>query len=273
MQSLLFVAAFALFSASVFAEEKPKPLVSYLEDAEGIVVGGSEAHANAWPWQVSLQVKYGSYYYHICGGSLIRKGWVLTAAHCVDSPQTWQVVLGEHDLNSESGREQNIAVSRAILHPKWDTQNVAGGYDIALLQLSEPATLNNYVQLAKLPPSGKRLSHNHPCYVTGWGRTVTGGDSSPVLKQAYLPVVSMPTCTKDDWWGATVTRKMVCAGGNGRDSGCQGDSGGPLNCRECDKWYVNGIVSFGSGHCNEKQKPTVFTRVSYYIKWITRNAK
>lgn len=44
-------------------------------------------------------------------------------------------------------------------------------YDIALLRLSSDATLNSYVQLGSLPPSGQILPNNNLCYVTGWGRT------------------------------------------------------------------------------------------------------
>lgn len=52
----------------------------------------------------------------------------------------------------------------------------------------------------------------------------------------------------------------------------QGDSGGPLNCAGSDgAWEVHGIVSFGSGlSCNYSKKPTVFTRVSGYIDWISK---
>lgn len=44
-------------------------------------------------------------------------------------------------------------------------------YDIALLRLSTEATLNAHVQLGTLPPAGQVLSHDSPCYITGWGRT------------------------------------------------------------------------------------------------------
>ncbi|KAM4587301.1 elastase-1-like [Odontesthes bonariensis] len=251
-------------TALVLAEPQPR----YLEDSFERVVGGGMAEPNSWPWQVSLQYLSGSNYYHICGGSLIRSGWVMTAAHCVDSRKTWRVVLGEHDLNNNYGTEQVIGVSHVYIHPNWNSNNVAYGYDVALLKLSSDATLNSYVQLASLPPSGQILPHNNLCYVTGWGSTYTGSGLSQLLKQAYLPLVDHKTCSSSGWWGSTVKTTMVCGGG-GAEAGCNGDSGGPLNCQVNGKYYVHGIASFVSGMgCNTPKKPTVFTRVSAYIDWM-----
>ncbi|XP_030585036.1 elastase-1-like isoform X2 [Archocentrus centrarchus] len=256
-------------AALVLAELEPQP--RYLED-DGVqerVVGGEVARPNSWPWQISLQYQSGSGYAHTCGGTLIKRGWVMTAAHCVDRSMTWRVVLGDHDIYSNDGTEQYKSVSQVYVHPYWNSNNVAGGYDIALLRLSTDATLNNYVQLATLPPSGQVLPNNNPCYITGWGRTQTGGQLSTKLKQAYLPVVDYSTCSSSGWWGSTVKNTMVCAGG-GSESGCQGDSGGPLNCSVNGQWTVHGVTSFvSSSGCNAYRKPTVFTRVSAYISWIT----
>jgi len=255
-------------AALVLAELEPQP--RYLEDdsAEERVVGGEVARPNSWPWQISLQYKSGSKFYHTCGGSLIQRGWVMTAAHCVDRTRTWRVILGEHDLYSDSGREQILSVSNVYIHPKWDSNSVSLGNDVALLRLSTPATLNSYVQLASLPPSGQILPHNNLCYITGWGRTATGGSLSAQLKQAYLPVVDHKTCTSPAWWGSTIKTTMVCAGG-AAEAGCNGDSGGPLNCQVNGKYYVHGIASFVSGlGCNAPRKPTVFTRVSAFIDWM-----
>lgn len=56
-------------------------------------------------------------------------------------------------------------------------------YDIALLRLSSDASLNNYVQLGALPPSGQVLPHNNPCYITGWGRTQS--ESYILIRSSY----------------------------------------------------------------------------------------
>ncbi|XP_031430712.1 elastase-1-like [Clupea harengus] len=235
------------------------------------VVGGSVARPHYWPWQVSLQYRSrGSSYHHTCGGTLVSRDWVMTAAHCVNRCRTWRVVLGEYDLNCNSRKEQILGVTRVYIHPKWNSKKLANGYDIALLRLSSKAQLNSDVRLATLPPPGQVLGHKHVCYITGWGRTSTKGRLSTLLKQAYLPIVGHSTCSCPSWWGRTVKNTMLCAGG-GSNSGCNGDSGGPLNCWVNGKYVVHGITSFGSRHgCNIRQRPTVFTRVSAFLCWMKR---
>lgn len=57
------------------------------------VVNGQDASPHSWPWQISLRVRGR----HICGGSLIRDDWIVTAAHCVyrnPNPSGYTVVVG-----------------------------------------------------------------------------------------------------------------------------------------------------------------------------------
>merc|ERR1712205_30470 len=63
------------------------------------IIGGSQATPNANKFVVSLQDKSG----HFCGGSLITRNAVLSAAHCKGTP--YDVVLGRHNLNSNQGQE------------------------------------------------------------------------------------------------------------------------------------------------------------------------
>lgn len=47
------------------------------------------------------------------------------------------------------------------------------------------------------------------------------GQVSQTLQQAYLPSVDYAICSSSSYWGSTVKRTMVCAGGDGIRSGCQ----------------------------------------------------
>jgi len=63
---------------------------------------------------------------------------------------------------------------------------------------------------------------------------------------------------------------MICAGpvGGGKSS-CYGDSGGPLVCKQGDRWFEYGIVSFAlSDLCAEPNSPVVYASVVAFQSWI-----
>ncbi|CAM2095193.1 unnamed protein product [Caretta caretta] len=74
------------------------------------VVGGDDARPFSWPWQVSVTFSANGGWYHNCGGTLIAPNWVLTAAHCISSSQTYLVFLGKFDLNGVA-EEGSTAIS------------------------------------------------------------------------------------------------------------------------------------------------------------------
>jgi len=99
------------------------------------------------------------------------------------------------------------------------------------------------------------------------------GDWSSVLRQVVVPVVAQTQCDQPAFYGRLhqITEHMLCAGytAGGKDA-CQGDSGGPLVCRVDDRWWLHGVVSFGSG-CAEPRKPGVYARVTKFVDWIQQH--
>ena len=52
----------------------------------------------------------------------------------------------------------------------------------------------------------------------------------------------------------------------------QGDSGGPLQCKVNGRWVLTGATSWGRSGCQTAGYPSVYTRVSKYLDWISANA-
>ncbi|KAM6967407.1 trypsin-2-like [Aplochiton taeniatus] len=216
------------------------------------IVGGYECQPHSQPHQVSLNIGY-----HFCGGSLINDRWIVSAAHCWMNPFSQVVILGDHHIWMYEGTEQYMALDAIHWHQSYDYQTL--DYDIMLMKLAQPATLNEFVKPVSLPKDCPKTGDM--CVVSGWGNIYSDSVFNPFnLQCADVPIVSHEDCSRS----YKITERMVCAGymEGGIDS-CQGDSGGPLVCNG----ELQGIVSWGQG-CAQPNYPGVYTKVCSLLPWI-----
>ncbi len=249
--------AFTLIVGNAAAQDPPP------DPIQPNIVGGQPADPHEYPWQALVYA--GGY---MCGGSLIDAEWVLTAAHCVTNgstvyaPSAFDIRLGEHNRYTSDGTEQAKTVDQVVPHPSYDAYT--SDYDVALLHLSSPASLNSAV--ATIALNSLADVDGQMSTVTGWGTTSYGGSTSDVLMEVQVPIVSNATCNAA--YGS-ITSRMLCAGyaAGGKDS-CQGDSGGPLIIPDgSGGWRQAGVVSWGSG-CADPGYYGVYSRVSSVKSWI-----
>lgn len=242
-----------------------------------VIVRGHDAKPGSFPWHAALYHRKGRSDTYVCGGTLISSMYVLTADHCVKdyndyvlSPKRIFVRLGVYNLdvpNLHTSQHHNIfKIYQYRRGSQWRRN------DIALLELSTEAKLNEHVQ----PACVNREEHITGQYgvAVGWGFT-EDDEVSSTLKAARMPVVSTAACLEHDraTFGQSLDSSSFCAGNTNGTTVCNGDSGGGLHMKRGDTWYVVGITSFTAVRDTNRyvcrtDSYAAFTNVATFAPWI-----
>ncbi|XP_028643212.1 mast cell protease 4-like [Grammomys surdaster] len=220
------------------------------------IIGGVASSPHSRPYMAHLEIRLEEGYTATCGGFLITRQFVMTAAHCKGREIT--VTLGAHDVSKRESTQQNIKAEKQIIHPNYDSNSNL--HDIMLLKLQNKTELTPAVDVIPLPGPSDIIMPGKMCWVAGWGRTGVNKPPSDTLREVKLRIMDKDTCkyypNYDDNFhvcvGSPTTLKSIYLG----------DSGGPLVCAG----VAYGIASYNT--LPVQKPPSVFTRISSYMLWI-----
>ncbi|KOB76958.1 Hemolymph protein 14 [Operophtera brumata] len=230
-------------------------------EGDQLIINGTSAKRGDLPWHAAIYDKTKSPYEQICGGSLISKTLVISAAHCFWTDlekqlpaRNFAAVLGKlyrpwNDPNEVDVQKSDVREIK--LPPRFRGAASSFQEDLALLVLGTPVEYRSYVL-----PDGK---------------------ASPVLKVAELPFLDVDRCYADSppSFYKFITADKFCAGSSNSPALCKGDSGGGLVFASYDRgeerYFLRGVVSTapnsGDHACNAFVH-TTFTQISKHQAFI-----
>lgn len=250
-----------------------------------LVFGGEYITRGDWPWIVALFVKsLGNLNFH-CGGTLISKKLVITAAHCIKDrdrepykPSEVVSFLGRNNIIEWSDQGFTSSdITQIYMHPDYRAENLSYDSDLSILVLKSTISYTRFIRPICLWSFSANIRdiEQQVGIVVGWGRNENGSIVSAEAKKVNAPIVSEAECLRaDESFRYITSNRTFCAGGLNGEGPCHGDSGGGLVLKYGDQWYLRGVVSVALSDPHTKScnlnSYVVYTDVAQYDSWITR---
>lgn len=214
-------------------------------EIRSLIFGGEEVKRGEWPWLVAVfQIDIGFGTSFACGGNLVSKRAVITAAHCVKSAsKTYQ----SHEISLSMGHHNRLIwneidsirsnVAEIHIHPDFRVQTktkaTTKDADLAILIANQIIEFNDFIQPVCLWPTNNIDDDDTPFgmdtigTVVGWGRSSVNRLISKYPRKIELPIVEFDECRlSSERIAAALSNRTFCAGTlDGVDGPCHGDSG------------------------------------------------
>lgn len=177
------------------------------------IIGGRDIPIKRRPYQVALwDLEFESL---LCGGSIINRKWVLTAAHCAEfvddtNIDDFQIIAGVSRISDmDTWRAQVRGYKTVVVHP--DYIDPVFGADVALVEVDESFDLSTRgvsgIELLSPNDGGVDwgLTESQArAKVSGWGALNDDEDMPDQLQKANVRI-------KEQQWAERNTRKEYVA--------------------------------------------------------------
>ncbi|XP_049881025.1 vitellin-degrading protease-like isoform X2 [Pectinophora gossypiella] len=204
-----------------------------LDPVKANIIGGHTIDISEAPYQASL-VYDGEHY---CGGTIVAKDIIITAAHCFDQFKELQMTYEQqsdilYQLDNLINFEVRVGsslvntggqlypVGAIILHGRYNKYHLIEN-DIAVVWLSIPLQFSDDVKAIPMINDYTEIQEGEETIVTGWG--LTGEEYFPyepttILQRVAVPIISQKHC--NDMYSGMISPSMLCAGlpNGGKDS-------------------------------------------------------
>ncbi|KAK4323101.1 hypothetical protein Pmani_006176 [Petrolisthes manimaculis] len=239
------------------------------------VRGGSNPSRFDAPWLVSLRTQ--THGRLLCGGTIISEYYVVTAAHCLRTQGSLNLIIrvGDYNSNYKEDEEEDYFIDKIWQHEEFDILSFDNN-DIALLKV-EPKNgrgirFGSRVKPICLPQVRDLYQDLEDCTIIGWGPTFISGEPQTRPREGKVSVLEDRQCEEIFSGGpSNFSSSFVCAGNLLENvNSCSGDSGGPMACQikgRRNAVSLYGIVSTGFS-CKPGRSPDNLARVTKYLGWI-----
>ncbi|XP_061723872.1 hypodermin-A-like isoform X1 [Cydia pomonella] len=223
-----------------------------------------------YPYTVSVRL----HSKHWCGGALVGKEWVLTAAQCFDYVTKDEVSVRTGSVFRDFGGKI-FAVTEITRHPEYRIDQYYPEHNLALIKLNMQVTLGNRVQpVALAAPSAEVPPNYGHVVVTGYG-SISGQireGQNQELRRMIVQDVPRASCRLLYGNGYRLQSDHMCLQSTVKGIAlCAGDTGDPaVHFSGASKGgTLYGIALFsGTEECTYKSKPGVYAKISHSRVWL-----